>query len=182
LRYLEQCVADLKIANGNSQPSSSQNKPVASPILDSAIYASPAAPFQSPSMLQSFQHNPTSPVFSPTATSPHQDNYVTSVPATSPVIEPRQGPRSMSQVLIPSISTSMTASPALLPLNSQHQQQAPADRRDSNMEVDMDHEATAALLMLNADRRGTRPLSRVNGDTGTRVVGKGMSVRDLLST
>jgi hypothetical protein len=50
------------------------------------------------------------------------------------------------------------------------------------MDVDMDHEATAALLMLNADRRGARTLSAVGGDNANKVVGKGMSVKDLLST
>jgi hypothetical protein len=38
---------------------------------------------------------------------------------------------------------------------------------------DMDQEATAALLMLNTDRRGT------HGNIGGRG---GMSVKDLLST
>ncbi|KAL8387794.1 hypothetical protein RB595_009669 [Gaeumannomyces hyphopodioides] len=44
---------------------------------------------------------------------------------------------------------------------------------------DVDHEATAALLMLNSDRRGA-----ANGSVGASGAGtgRGMSVRDLLST
>lgn len=42
---------------------------------------------------------------------------------------------------------------------------------------DVDHEATAALLMLNSDRRGA-----ANSSVGASGTGRGMSVRDLLST
>ncbi|KLU84089.1 hypothetical protein MAPG_03134 [Magnaporthiopsis poae ATCC 64411] len=52
---------------------------------------------------------------------------------------------------------------------------------------DVDHEATAALLMLNSDRRGAANSSVVaggggGGDAGAASTGRGMSVRDLLST
>lgn len=64
------------------------------------------------------------------------------------------------------------------------------------MSVDIDHETTAAcLLMLNSDRRGTGAGSvdemggtgRAGTGTGTgmdrdRGRGRGMSVRDLLSS
>ncbi|EXF84323.1 helix-loop-helix DNA-binding domain-containing protein [Colletotrichum fioriniae PJ7] len=52
---------------------------------------------------------------------------------------------------------------------------------------DLDHEATAALLMLNSDRRGTVGEASGSGAVGAGVnpargAGRGMSVRDLLST
>lgn len=45
-------------------------------------------------------------------------------------------------------------------------------------ERDLDQEATAALLMLNSDRRGT---VGTGADRGSNGSGRGMSVRDLLS-
>lgn len=58
----------------------------------------------------------------------------------------------------PSTSGSTLTSPALGPMR---------DR-------DLDQEATAALLMLNTDRRGTTSHSSIGG--------RGMSVKDLLSS
>lgn len=46
-------------------------------------------------------------------------------------------------------------------------------------ERDLDQEATAALLMLNSDRRGTVGTAVDRG--GSNASGRGMSVRDLLS-
>ncbi|CAK7268095.1 hypothetical protein SEPCBS57363_002922 [Sporothrix epigloea] len=65
-----------------------------------------------------------------------------------------------------SISGSTLTSPALLP------------------QQDMDHEATAALLMLNSDRRGTSgSVSGGSGSSGTgSTVARCMRVKDLLST
>lgn len=60
---------------------------------------------------------------------------------------------------VPSNPGSTLTSPALGPLR----------------ERDLDQEATAALLMLNSDRRGT--VARAGGSGA----GRGMSVRDLLS-
>jgi hypothetical protein len=69
---------------------------------------------------------------------------------TSPALGPNAYEYARS---VASIGSALT-SPALLP------------------QRDMDHEATAALLMLNSDRRGTHGSSS----------GRGMSVKDLLST
>jgi hypothetical protein len=179
LRYLEQCVADLKTANGTLQHSPSQNHAPIPPILDSVLHVSPPAPFQSPPVSQALQRNSTSPIFSPSAGSPCYNSYAPTISLPSPVVDANQFQRSRSQVFASSTSSSTTTSPTLLPLSSQHQNQSPADSR---MDVDMDHEATAALLMLNADRRGARTLSAVGGDNANKVVGKGMSVKDLLST
>lgn len=75
--------------------------------------------------------------------------------STSSTTSPAFGPQSYSFARGPvSASNSTLTSPALMP------------------QRDLDQEATAALLMLNTDRRGT------NGSSA----GRGMSVRDLLST
>ncbi|KAK1638310.1 hypothetical protein BDP81DRAFT_516147 [Colletotrichum phormii] len=92
-----------------------------------------------------------------------------------------------------SYSTSTTTSPAFGPQTyagggggygslSTLTSPALAPQRDR----DLDHEATAALLMLNSDRRGT--VGEASGGAAgasvnpTRGAGRGMSVRDLLST
>jgi len=106
-------------------------------------------------------------------------------PSLSPAILP-QDPKSR-QDSISSVSTdprrysfaaSATTSPAMMPgaydyarlsrPGSALTSPALGPQRDR----DLDHEATAALLMLNADRRG---YGNSNG-------GRGMSVRDLLSS
>ncbi|KAK2065316.1 helix-loop-helix DNA-binding domain-containing protein [Colletotrichum caudatum] len=85
-------------------------------------------------------------------------------------------------------STSTTTSPAFGPqtyvgyghgggLGSALTSPALAPQRDP------DQEATVALLMLNSDRRGTiGDASTVAGAGAVRSTGRGMSVRDLLST
>ncbi|KXH28662.1 helix-loop-helix DNA-binding domain-containing protein [Colletotrichum simmondsii] len=91
-----------------------------------------------------------------------------------------------------SYSTSTTTSPAFGPQTygggygslSALTSPALAPQRDR----DLDHEATAALLMLNSDRRGTVGEASGGGvgaggiGNPTRGAGRGMSVRDLLST
>ncbi|KAK1497553.1 helix-loop-helix DNA-binding domain-containing protein [Colletotrichum tamarilloi] len=91
-----------------------------------------------------------------------------------------------------SYSTSTTTSPAFGPQAygggygslSALTSPALAPQRDR----DLDHEATAALLMLNSDRRGTVGEASGSGAGAggivnpTRGAGRGMSVRDLLST
>lgn len=89
-----------------------------------------------------------------------------------------------------SYSTSTTTSPAFGPQTygggygslSALTSPALAPQRDR----DLDHEATAALLMLNSDRRGTVGEATGSGAGSivnpTRGAGRGMSVRDLLST
>jgi len=77
-----------------------------------------------------------------------------------------------------SFGTSAHASPAFGPQSSHYTGSAlsaPGSTMTSPALApmrDVDHEATAALLMLNSDRRGT----------GGSSTGRGMSVRDLLST
>jgi hypothetical protein len=74
--------------------------------------------------------------------------------STSSNTSPAFGPRAYEYAISNSASNSTLPSPALLP------------------QGDLDQEATAALLMLNTDRRGT---------SGS-ISGRGMSVKDLLTT
>ena len=91
--------------------------------------------------------------YSSISTADHRHYSYSASATTSPAF----GPQGYSFAHGPvSASNSTLTSPALPP---QH---------------DMDQEATAALLMLNTDRRGTNASSYGNG--------RGMSVRDLLST
>jgi hypothetical protein len=76
-----------------------------------------------------------------------------------------------------SFSTSATASPALGPAAYEYARSAISVGSTLTSPAlepqrDMDQEATAALLMLNTDRRGTQG----------SISGRGMSVKDLLST
>lgn len=92
--------------------------------------------------------------------------------STSTTTSPAFGPQTYSGGGVGGYgSLSALTSPALAP------------QRDR----DLDHEATAALLMLNSDRRGTVGEASGSGAVGAganpaRGAGRGMSVRDLLST
>jgi hypothetical protein len=83
------------------------------------------------------------------ASTDHRHYSFSASSTTSPALGPAAYDYARSAASIGSALTS----PALLP------------------QRDMDHEATAALLMLNADRRGTQG----------NMSGRGMSVKDMLS-
>jgi hypothetical protein len=106
-----------------------------------------------------------SPPLPPQASRQRQDSYSSVSASTarrhysyigSSTTSPAFGPQTYEYAASNASANSTLTSPALPP---QH------DR-------DLDQEATAALLMLNTDRRGT------NGS----VNGRGMSVKDLLTT
>ena len=107
-------------------------------------------------------------------------------PSASPALVPRGSPHRQDSYSSASadrsrysFSTSAHTSPALGP-GAYECARGPASVASTltspalGPQRDMDQEATAALLMLNTDRRGT--LGSVGGS------GRGMSVRDLLST
>lgn len=91
----------------------------------------------------------------------HHRHYSYSSVATSPA----SGPGWSAGGYLPSNPGSTLTSPALGPMR----------------ERDLDHEATAALLMLNSDRRGTVGTMAGRGESSASASGRGMSVRDLLS-
>lgn len=110
-------------------------------------------------------HQPSlSPAMLPQDSSKHRQSSYSSSISTDPrrysfassTTSPYMGPNAYNYT--PSTSGSTLTSPALGPMR---------DR-------DLDQEATAALLMLNTDRRGTTSHSSIGG--------RGMSVKDLLSS
>ena len=116
-----------------------------------------------------FHSNQTSPAFGP------QLSHVSSMPASA-------GPQRDSFGL---------GSPALKPLDSSHypryhadaapafsEQRRPTSTKHGRSEHELDREATAALLMLNHDRRDWRRSEQ--GPIGRNSTSTGMSVRDLL--
>ena len=222
MRYLEQCVSDLKAATHNTLhqfPTISVPTPTPRHYISASAsaYASqtendddndddlempdseslPHSHVELRSEHSTPNHNSQPPI---SATSSAATN------TTSPALTPHTD----ASHLNPYNHTSYSAlpSPAFMPLNyyqpySSHSASAstaPSPNfgpqlhppRSETMSVDIDHETTAAcLLMLNTDRRGIGPgiIEGLGGNrgagvaTGTeRVRGRGMSVRDLLSS
>lgn len=181
VRYLEDCVAKLKAENtrNNAPPT---NKQFALPPPATRSSYNTLRDYQSHSQNEqedvemggSDQASPTystpmpssnrpsaSPTLLPQNSRNRQDSYssastehrhysFSASSTTSPALGPTSYDYARSAVSVGSALTS----PALLP------------------QRDMDQEATAALLMLNADRRGTQGSAS----------GRSMSVKDLLST
>jgi hypothetical protein len=186
VRYLEDCVANLKAQNNRTTPTPVSGDHSLPPMVTREAY-------------NYSQHYPAfdedddddddddddvdmegseapSPTFTTRPTSHH--------PSISPALLPQDSRNRQDSYSSASsdqhhysYSTSLTTSPAFGPV--------PYDYARSNASVestltspalppqrDLDQEATAALLMLNTDRRGP------NGSAS----GRGMSVKDLLST
>lgn len=192
LRYLEQCVTGLKAANGNFAASMLNQPQVPAPRPSSSTHgdededddeeedkedlemeeppsttASPAiAPSQSRNAIHStYNSTATSPALPPTPTQKDHGSSYSSTSTTSSLPSPTFPPQSYQQSYQyaaqtvygrPSYSFSTETSPATLPQGLR----------------EADEEATAALLMLNRDRRNRG---------GERDGGRGMSVRELLS-
>lgn len=179
VRYLEDCVAKLKSQNGRQTPTPTTTQdcmplpPTAratyNPSENYATYnddeddedmgmAGSEVPSPNYQMVPSRSQQPS---ISPALLA--QDSTHRQVPypsvsndhrhysySTSSNTSPAFGPRAYEYAISNSASNSTLPSPALLP------------------QGDLDQEATAALLMLNTDRRGKS--------------GRGMSVKDLLTT
>ena len=194
VRYLEDCVTSLKAQNSRHSntpedrsighgdmppPPAARETYYSYDDEDHDMESDAVSPTYTP-QLRSHQAS-VSPAMQPQSQEPHQDysglrnnsyssastshprsrdgrhySYSTSASANT---SPHFGPQQRQYEYAVSNSSALT-SPALLPMTTVGE-----DR-------DLDQEATAALLMLNADRRGT------GGSRG----GRGLSVKDLLST
>ncbi|KAK3362134.1 hypothetical protein B0T24DRAFT_538277 [Lasiosphaeria ovina] len=169
VRYLEDCVAQLKARHGTDADSGMDGAGLPSPSFVGPYNPEP-----------SYAGDPCSP-----------DVEMTSSEAPSPELTPNAGPSqlpSVSPALLPqgsrhrhdsyssaSYSTPATTSPAFGPqtyVYTHSTQSTPGSTLTSPAlppQRDPDQEATAALLMLNQmDRRG--------------AAGRGMSVKDMLTT
>ncbi|MCJ1243686.1 hypothetical protein MMC30_000883 [Trapelia coarctata] len=187
LRYLEQCVTDLKAANSTANlsvpyqsqaptpravssapPSNNANEdsedddededlemqdfPSVNPSPNLA--ATPSQDF----LRSTAASTTTSPAMNPSRHNAHNSSYTSISSLPSPAFSAQSYQHSYQDLYRSTFTRSTDTSPALLPSALQ----------------DADHEATAALLMLNTDRRHS------GGGAGKKV-GRGMSVQDLLS-
>ncbi|QYS94275.1 BHLH domain-containing protein [Trichoderma simmonsii] len=172
VRYLEDCVAKLKAQQEQSQSSRPEashsplppirefhptfhEDPADVEMTDSEAATSPVFAPQRPSVspalhAQDSRHRQHS--YSSVSTDQRHYSYSAST-TTSPAFGPQMFANGGGAGYTRSASGSTLTSPALLP------------------QTDLDHEATAALLMLNSDRRGTAANNN-----------RALSVRDLLSS
>ncbi len=154
---------DIAMEDANSSAS-------LTPALSAQTHTAGTSAYTSP---QSIQH---SPALDPPRTS-HRGSYSSLSTLPSPAFGPQKTYNNGHAIVkneyqsrpqshhshngpsasYPPLSLSASTSPTIMPSNKEQ-----------------DHEATAALLMLNQDRRST------NGATSTKG-GRGMSVKDLLS-
>jgi hypothetical protein len=186
VRYLEDCVAKLKAENKRTNPTpAAEQQFLLPPPAAKEQYNSSSRPYPaygededvemcdserpSPSSMPRSSHRPSeSPALLPQDNTRHhrQDSYSSarhySFSKSSTASSPSLGPTTTTTAYdyarsAASSAASTLTSPALPP------------------QRDLDQEATAALLMLNTDRRGTQgsPAAAAGG-------ARGMSVKDLL--
>ncbi|KAK2010165.1 helix-loop-helix DNA-binding domain-containing protein [Colletotrichum eremochloae] len=188
VRYLEDCVAKLKAQRDASEVRSPTESGLQTPAGHGESWS------RIPQFISRYQEDPDdvemtdsealSPTFPPPSVSPallpqdassrHRHDSYSSVSTD----HPRQH----------SYSTSTATSPAFGPQT--YVGYGHGDGLGSALtspilapQTDPDQEATAALLMLNNDRRGTVGHASTGAGVGAvRIAGRGMSVRDLLST
>lgn len=127
-----------------------------------------------------FHSNQASPAFGPqlthTQTAPL---YSTAFGLGSPALKPIDSTHTLRQIAegagdLSDRQRRASLVPAVQKSNGSNTPTSAGARRS---EQELDHEATAALLMLNSDRRSWRASQSSNTNSGTG----GMSVRDLLS-
>ena len=188
LRYLEQCITDLKAANGNFSTAAAEihsQAPTPRPDIstrddgdeeeddeeadqemEDEVNTSPAPePIQSTHSVFSSHSSTASPAILP---APNQRAHASSYSSTNSSLP---SPAFLPQLYQPNFALGHNGSEPILyrPAYSHSTETSPAILPQGMGEAD--HEATAALLLLNADRRG---------HTG-KGSGKAMSVKDLLS-
>ncbi|KAH8697429.1 hypothetical protein BGW36DRAFT_407450 [Talaromyces proteolyticus] len=204
MNYLEECITELKSASGKNSQSKTplmMAAPPGPPSPTSPEVMMPDKTVDEESFSSSSAASPAassiSPAFSP-HTNPHQapaiDNTYYSIlpsPALGPLRSPQQLPPSTHTWRPSQPITSTTPSPAILP--QQHHRHSISSSYASSTtsgaahEADsmIDHEASAALLMLNMDRRGTGASIEESAQRSSLAVEAsrklGMSVRDLLA-
>ncbi|KZL67083.1 helix-loop-helix DNA-binding domain-containing protein [Colletotrichum tofieldiae] len=203
VRYLEDCVAKLKAQRDASEARSPTESGLQTPAGRGESWG-PIPQFvpryqEDPDDVEMTDSEAPSPTFPPAQQQqlPQTQHARSQQPSVSPALLPQDASSrhrhdSYSSVSTDhrhySYSTSTTTSPAFGPqtyvgyghgggLGSALTSPALAPQRD------LDQEATAALLMLNSDRRGTIGEASAGAGAGAvRSAGRGMSVRDLLST
>ncbi|MCJ1475648.1 hypothetical protein MMC13_004311 [Lambiella insularis] len=179
VRYLKQCVTDLKAANHavpsaadyrSQEPTlraSNSNSPINNDdseddmdedleMQDQTFMGTSPMVSAMPSrecLAPSDGSRSTSPIPMPSRSATYNSSYTSTSSLPSPAFSARSYQQNYRDTCHSSYGHSTETSPAILPIAMQ----------------EADHEATAALLMLNADRRHSKG------------VGRCMSVQDLLS-
>ncbi|RAL10415.1 basic helix-loop-helix domain-containing protein [Aspergillus homomorphus CBS 101889] len=191
VNYLEQCILDLKTAGGRPARQTPSMPPAppspTSPVALGEESGSTSSASVSPALLptDASTSNATSPIFPPTAQTPAPYGSLPDFRcsfAAYPVPEPVPSARETSRSARTSWAASSTSTSPFLP--PQNARASPAD---------VDHEASAALLMLNRDCRGSVgsvhdahvppvPLARREDPSAGQDPQRklGMSVKDLL--
>ncbi|RDW76577.1 uncharacterized protein DSM5745_06569 [Aspergillus mulundensis] len=163
VNYLEKCIQDLKVPG--------DHRPAPAPFLSTAPL-SPTSP-EFPGDLQGSTYS--------ASVSPEVHPEGTSIASTSPMYSPGSRIPSTSAVPLSEIPPSILPSPALGPVRpNEHTWALPSStaspaiqpRFSNASSADMDHEASAALLMLNRDPRG----SMDSGRGGSASTGSSVSV------
>ena len=182
LRYLEHCVTDLKAANSTLPPTAHYQSQAPTPQALSStslnthddsedsddgdlemqdristdvspdIASIPSREF----LREGYGSSNTSPAIMPSRDGTHNSSYTSISSLPSPAFSAHSYQPSGQHAYHSTYTHSNQVSPAMM----------------ANSMQDADHEATAALLMLNADRRYTGV---------AKTGGRGMSVQDLLS-
>ncbi|KAK3334863.1 hypothetical protein B0H65DRAFT_335377 [Neurospora tetraspora] len=217
IRYLEDCVAKLQ-ARHQSGPSEveSATKSLPTPSGHEPFHPEAAFTFAAREEVHDVEMSDSSGVDSPASSPPLAAITSSHQPSASPVILPQQQLRDRHDSISLAVTStdyqrhysfsgsSVTASPAgfgswghLYGGNSNMHDTRTASVSGSALTSpylvsrnDLDHEATAALLMLNQQTQTDRRTSTTNTDgpagaaaaaAGTVRTGRGMSVADLLS-
>ncbi|KAL2127357.1 hypothetical protein VTI74DRAFT_10870 [Chaetomium olivicolor] len=189
---------DVEMTNSSPSPSTSNTtstapSPSFTPLPNSNSTSRSQRPSISPALLPSdallSRHNSYSSTVSTSTTTTTGDyrlhGYTTPSATTSPLFGPQSGgsymdhhhhARSHSISAVSGYGSALT-SPALLPQMDAGLGSTSERERDNQL----DHEATAALLMLNRVDMRRRGSSNAGG-SGAVPVSRGMSVRDLLSS
>ena len=187
LRYLEQCVTNLKAANGIfPSPVAAGHSQTPTPQPNTSTRDDEDQEENDEEEDQEMEDEPSaiaSPTPEPTPTTSLVFNTSSSIASPAMLPTPNLRPHASSHS---STSSSLTCLPQLYQQRSvfyhtdeqhlyHHAYHQSAETSSAILPrgmADADHEATAALLMLNADRRG-----QVRKGSG-----KAMSVKDLLSS
>jgi hypothetical protein len=200
VRYLENCVHELKEANTTSEHAAGEGRPSKTERNRMDTSAAPAKQqVDLDTRDNRLQASPT--MIEPTSMDRHYSFASSSTGTTAtPIPSPAFGPylqkspsireNGRSTQITPYMAAAGVSTGNSISSASPSPNILPQPALDGNlMDIDRDHEATAALLMLTNDRRGIRPGSSSDsinllGGSGSepRKRATAMSVKELLST
>lgn len=199
MNYLEDCITELKSASSGKNTTNTpvMRAPPGPPSPTSPELAMPERADEESYSASSASSVAPSPALSPHSGPTHHHHQFQAIdlsssyypilpsPALGPVHSQQQQWRAPSQPI-----TSATPSPAILPQQHRYSVSSTTTSNASGTALEndaTDHEASAALLMLNMDRRSgpaaeeSAQRSSLAAEATARQRKMGMSVRDLLA-